>query len=278
MERVPFSPARLRPIAGNTLREAVRQKALHALLLLAAMLIAGAHGFRDFHFGSPELKFVADLGLGVMALFGAVVAVAVTTQLFFSEFEHRTAQTLLARPVWRAEFILGKFLGAAVITGAFCGLLTGVLALVLWSREASLLREFPDAWASGRMINFGHLAAAGLLQWLKLLVLSALTLLVASYARTPLFTLVSGLVIFAICQLQHLAVVASAREGDSVGGLLAGVVVRMFPNFHYFDLGEGPGGGSPLTWSLIARVAGYAITYAVSSCALAVYSFRCREI
>lgn len=278
MSRVAFSLRRLWFIAHNTLREAVRQRIFSILGLLALALVWGAQYFRELHFGSSELKFIADLGGGALAGFGAILAVVATAQLFYSEIEQRTVLTLLAKPVWRAEFILGKFLGVAVVTGAFCGLLTGVLATVLWTREASLLQEYADVWPNGRVINYPHLAAVGLMEWLKLLVLSALTLLVASYARTQLFTTVTGCVVFFICQLQHLAQAASARAGASALGVLTGLVARVFPNFQYFDLGEVQGGGGPLTWSLLARVASYALAYVAAACALAVFSFRRREL
>src|SRR6185369_13242341 len=131
-------------IAQNTLREAARQRLLLFLLFLALALVLGARWFRDFNFGAPELKFLADCGFGAMAFFGSALVIAATAQLFFSEIENRTVLTLLAKPVWRAEFVLGKFFGVIVVVGVFCALLTGLLAAVLWSREAALMRELPE--------------------------------------------------------------------------------------------------------------------------------------
>src|SRR6185436_3698654 len=99
-------------------------------------------------------KFLADCGLGAMAFFGAALTVAATAQLFFSEIENRTALTLLAKPVWRAEFILGKFLGVAALAAIFCALLTSLLAAVLWWREGQLMEEFQETFAQGRVISY----------------------------------------------------------------------------------------------------------------------------
>ena len=233
-----FSPRRLVFIALNTLREAVRQRILSFLLLLALIVVLGAQYLRDFHFGSPELKFIADLGFGTIAGFGTVLAVVLTAQLFFHEVEHRTVLTLLAKPVGRAEFILGKFLGSAAIIAVFCGMLTILLAGVLWTREGSLMREYPEAFAGGRVIDYAHVVAGGLLQWLKLLVLAALTLLIASYARTQLFAVVMGFVIFVICHLQYLAREIGERAGNSVTGIAAGLVGLVFPNFQLFTFAD----------------------------------------
>lgn len=159
---VPFSFMRVFLIAHNTLREAVRQKLLLFFGLLALALVVGARWFRDFDFGAPELKFLADCGFGAMAFFGAAMVITATAQLFFSEIENRTVLTLLAKPVWRAEFIFGKFAGVAALAGIFCVLLTASLVAVLWTRETELMRTFPDAFPSGRTVHYSNLVLAGI--------------------------------------------------------------------------------------------------------------------
>jgi hypothetical protein len=278
MNRAAFSFRRVLFIALNTVREAVRQRILSFLLLLALALVLGAHFFRDFHFGSPELKFLADLGSGAMAFFGAVLSVVATTQLFFSEIDHGTMLTLLAKPVGRTEVILGKFLGSAAIIAVFCGMLTVLLAGVLWTRETSLMREYPEAFAAGRVINYAHVVAGGLLQWLKLVVLAALTPLVASFAQSQLFTIVMGFAMCAICHLQYLAREISERAGNPVTGIAAGLVGLVFPNFQLFTFAGTPDGDGDFPWGQLAKVASYALGYVAAACALAVFSFRRREI
>jgi ABC-type transport system involved in multi-copper enzyme maturation permease subunit len=278
MSRVPFSFTRARLIGQNTLLEASRQKLFSFLLLLALSLVAGAQWFRDFNFGAPELKFLADLGYGAMAFFGAALTVAATAQLFFSEIENRTALTLLAKPVWRAEFILGKYLGIAAVAAVFCALLTGLLAVVLWVREGSLLAEVPEAFPQGRTLHFADLAAAGYLQWLKLAVLAAFTLLVASFSQTQLYTVVTGFFVLVICHLQYLAQDAYARGGSVFARAVAGVIGLLFPNFQLFNLAENVGAGEAVPWDRVAHVSVYAFGYVVAAGALAVYSFRKREI
>src|SRR5688500_10541135 len=180
MKPVPFSFRRTLLIAQNTLLEASRQKLLNFLVFLALGLVLGARWFRDFNFGAPELKFLADCGFGAMAFFGAALTIAATAQLFFSEIENRTALTLLAKPVWRSECVVGAFLGSAMLAGIVCALLTMLLVAVLWWREGELMREFPDSFPQGRVVSYSLVLLAGLLQWLKLAVLAAFTLLVAS--------------------------------------------------------------------------------------------------
>jgi ABC-type transport system involved in multi-copper enzyme maturation permease subunit len=278
MTRVPFSPTRIWLIAHNTLLEAARQKLFHFLLLLALGFVAGAWGLRDFNFGAPELKFLADFGFGAMAFFGAALTIAATAQLFFSEIENRTALTLLAKPVWRMEFVLGKYLGIVAVIAIFCTLVTALLAAVLSWREHGLMHEFHDAFPNGRVLAGAMLVAAGLLQWLKLAVLAAFTLLVASFAQTQLYTSVAGFFILVICHLQYLAQEAYAHTGSTVARVLGGLIALIFPNFQLFNLADDLGMGGVLPWNQVARVSVYASGYIFVTCALSVYSFRKREI
>jgi ABC-type transport system involved in multi-copper enzyme maturation permease subunit len=278
MSRVPFSPARVALIAHNTLLEAARQRLFLVLLLLALGLVIGARWLRDFNFGTPELKFLADCGFGAMAFFGPAVVIAATAQLFFGEIENRTALTLLAKPVWRAEFLLGKFFGVVALAGIFCALLTTVLAAVLWTRESELMRLLPEAFPQGRTIRPSAVFVAGAMQCLKLSVLGALTLLVASYAQTQLFTVVAGFFILVICHLQYLAQDAYARGGATIGRVTGKILALTFPNFQVFNFAEPHLTSGTLPWSHLARVVPYGLCYIVAALALAVICFRQREI
>ncbi|MDO8545323.1 MAG: ABC transporter permease subunit [Opitutaceae bacterium] len=275
---VPFSPGRALLIAHNTLLEAARQKLFHVLLILALGLVLGARWFRDFNFGAPELKFLADCGFGAMTFFGAALTISATAQLFFSEIENRTVLTLLAKPVWRTEFILGKFLGLAAVAAVFCALLTGLLIAVLWSRETQLMAEFPDNFARGRVVSYTNVLLAGGLQWLKLTVLAAFALLVASFAQTQLFTVIAGFCILVICHLQYLAQDAYIRGPATVGRIAGRALASVFPNFQVFTLADSIAPADAPGAMQVALVAVYALGYAAAAAALAVFSFRKREI
>lgn len=278
MTAVPFSYRRTFLIAQNTLREAARQRLFNFLLFLALALVLGARWFRDFNFGAPELKFLADCGFGAMAFFGAALTIAATAQLFFSEIENRTALTLLAKPVWRTEFVVGKFLGIAALSAFFCALLSTLLAAVLWWREGELMREMPEAFAQGRMVSYAMVALGGLLQWLKLAVLAAFTLLVASYAQTQLFTVVAGFFVLVICHLQYLAQDAYTRSGSTPGQVVSGLIAAVFPNFQVFGLVDSLSAADAPPSTHVARIALYALGYIAVACGLSVFSFRHREI
>lgn len=275
MNALPFSFVRAGLIAGHVLRAASRQRAAAILVLLAAAFVVGSLGLRDVNFGASELKFLADLGFGAMTLFGSALAIVATAQLFFAEIEQRTLLTLLAKPVRRAEFVVGQYLGVVALLAGFCALLTGLLAAMLWSR-AFVLASGPDAVVY--QVNHHAIAAVGLTLWLELAVLAALTLLIASFAETPLFAIALGFLVLAVCHLQSLAQDAAQRAGTLAARVGAGALALLLPNFQVFNFAESLGAGVPLAWGDVASVGVYALGYAATVCALAVVSFNRREL
>ncbi len=278
MSGVPFSMRRVALIAQNTLREAARQRLFNVIVFLALGLVLGARWFRDFNFGAPELKFLADCGFGAMAFFGAALTIVATAQLFFSEIDNRTALTLLAKPVWRTEFIVGKFLGVVALMAVFCAVLTLLLIAVLWRREAELMAENPEAFAGQPALSLGAVALAGLLHWLKLVVLAGFVLLVASFAQTQLFAMAVGFFILVICHLQYLAQDSYARAGSAAGMILSALVATMFPNFQVFALADALVVSDTPATVHVGTIVAYAAGYVVVTVALAVFSFRRREV
>lgn len=123
--------ARMSAIALNTYRENVRARLLHGLFGLAVAtagyaLIVGAYAFKD------TLRVVSDLGGASISIYGILVAVVLGATSLHRELELKTAFPILARPVARAEYLIGKFLGTwltlFVFVFANCGLLLYAIA------------------------------------------------------------------------------------------------------------------------------------------------------
>ena len=278
MNSGPFSLRRVWLIARMTALEAARQRAFHLVLLLAAGFVPGALAFSEFNFGTSELKFIADFGFGTLAIFGSILTVAVTTQLFFAELEHRTLLTLLAKPVWRGEFLLGKWVGIMAVVSAFCLLVTLLLLGVLHFRAQALLQEHPELSGPDPGLEHAAVAAAGIAQALKFGLLAAWTLLVASFARTQLYAVIVSFVVLLICHLHAVAHLAGARTDSWMIRSVAVTTTLIFPDFRLFELGERLGMAGAIDAALLGRILVYAGLNGAVVGALAVYSFSHREI
>lgn len=271
---------RARLIAGNTFLEAVRQRFFNLLLLLALGFVLGSLVFRSFNFGSSELKFIADFGMGALTLFGSILAIVATAQLFFSEIDNRTALTLLAKPAGKLDLLLGKFGGVSLLLVIFTAVTLALLTVVLGARELQLMANLPPEAARPAPIIYADLLLYGLLQWLKFCVLGALTLFIASFARSNLFTVVMSFMAMIIGQLQYIAQNAYSQGENWLGQAFAGLVSLLFPNLQLFNVGDHLvfADADHLPGLAYGRIAGYALLYCAAYLALALYAFRHREL
>lgn len=271
---------RISTIARNTFLEAIRQKFINVLVILAVALVLSANFFRQFDFGSSELKFIADFGLGAILFFGSILAIVATAQLFFSEIENRTALTILAKPVFRWEFITGKFLGIFALLTVFIVLMIGLLAAMLNWREGALMARYPADFEQGRMVDYGGLIAYGALELMRFGIIAAMTIFVASFSNTNLYTVIVSFFVFLICQLQYIARDGWEEISNGALRLLVGALALLFPNFQMFNVAElmiFPGTevlSAASAWSIF----GYGVVYVIAFNALAVLAFRDREI
>ena len=124
---------RIGAIAFNTFREAVRDRVLYNLVFFAILMVGAALLFGQISVGI-HLIVLVNLGLTAISIFGVVIAIFIGVGLVSKEIDKKTLYTVLARPVRRWEFILGKFFGlvGTLVVNAFCmslGFFAGVLYL-----------------------------------------------------------------------------------------------------------------------------------------------------
>ena len=271
---------RVRLIAGNTFLEAVRQKFFNALLLISIALVASSAFLQQFDFGTGELKFIADFGFGALFFFGSILSITATAQLFFNEIENRTALTMLAKPIYKLEFLVGKFLGASILMLVFTTVIMLILAGILNWRESELMTRLGDEFIQGRLVRYNDLITFGLLQWIKFSILSAITLFIASFSNTNLYTIVVSFFMLIICQLQYIARDAyTSIENIFVQGLVR-LLSFVFPNFQLFNVGDRLvfDYDDILSSGTVLMIAVYGLIYTVAFILFAQINFKRREI
>jgi ABC-type transport system involved in multi-copper enzyme maturation permease subunit len=267
-------------ISRVTFLEAVRQRFFAFLLVLSAAMVLSSVSFRVFDFGHGELKFIADFGFGGMFFFGSVLAVVMTAQLFFSEIDNKTALTLLAKPLSRAEFLLGKFFGAWAVLGVFVLVLAGLQGVVLWAREQELIAAAEQAGKIPATFSIVGLCELVLLQWLRLGVVISIVLAISALARTFLFAVVVGSLAVVAGQLQWIAQDALLRPTDSpVYAFFLWVSTRLIPNLQQFNLADALVlGSSAVEESALIAVGVSGVAYLAAYLTLGSLIFRRREI
>ena len=113
-------------IADNTFREAIRNKILYILLLVALAMITSSIVFSKMSL-DQSVRVVIDFGMATISLFGVVIAIFIGVNLLYHELDRKTLYTVLVRPIARAQFVIGKYLGMLLTLT----LMTVIMALVL---------------------------------------------------------------------------------------------------------------------------------------------------
>ena len=248
-------------------------------MLISVALVASSSFFQQFDFGAGELKFIVDFGFGALFFFGSILSITATAQLFFSEVENRTALTMLAKPIYKLEFLAGKFFGACMLMLVFTTAITLVLAGILYWRETALMARLGDVFIQGRLIRYEDLIIFGLLQWIKFSILSAITLFIASFSNTNLYTIIVSFFMLIICQLQYIARDAYTSIDNLFLQWMVWLLGLAFPNFQMFNVGDQLVFDSDklLSQRAIQIMVGYGIIYVVAFIGLAQINFKKRE-
>jgi ABC-type transport system involved in multi-copper enzyme maturation permease subunit len=122
--------ARVSVVALNTYREAVRARILHGLFALA--LATAGYSFVVGAFAlSSSLRVVSDLGAASISIYGIIVAVVLGATSLYRELELKTIFPILARPIRRWEYLVGKYFGIVLTLAVFIAADSGVLLLAL---------------------------------------------------------------------------------------------------------------------------------------------------
>jgi ABC-type transport system involved in multi-copper enzyme maturation permease subunit len=245
-------------IALNTFREAIRDRILYLLLVFAVGLIVVSRLLSLLTVGDEE-KIIKDVGLSAISLFGVLTAVFVGVSLVFKEIERRTAYTLLANPVRRWHFVIGKFGGLLAVLAMNVAVMSAALfGLLLLRGEAP--------WA---------LVPAIVLILVELVVITSFALLFSSITNPIL----AALMTFAVYVMGHLSwsLMLLKAKLDGVGAVVADVVYWVMPNLERLNIKAEAVHAIPLQPGLVPLAVVYGLSYSVVVLALACFAFERKE-
>lgn len=270
-----FSFGRIAAITTNTLTELTRLKTFYVLLLFALLLIGNSVFMAQLTF-QEEFQVLKDIALGSMSLFTSLLAIVATAQLIPQDTADRTIYTILAKPVARIEYLIGKLAGVLLLLAVSVIIMSALFFVVLKLREYNVLSETvrqmqtspPDQVAealdSVRASSFSMSLLSGIgIIYIKACLLAALTLFVSTFATTTIFTTVVMVFVYFIGHLQ-----AIAREywlqANAAGWLtrvFLAFVALLFPDLQLFNLVDDIVGGTAIPLALFMKTATLGLFY-----------------
>lgn len=284
-----FSPARVWAIASNTLLELVRLKVFYFLLLFALLIIGSSAFMVKFTF-QEQFQVLKDVSLGAMSIFTWLLSVLATAMLLPKDIEDRTLYTILAKPVPRFEYLLGKLCGVLGLLLVSVLVMSVMFAVALLIRQQTVIAETvsqmpPDQAADAiRQIREGVFTASLLpgivLIYLKAALFASLTLFISTYASSSIFTIIVSVMIYLIGHIQ-----ATAREywlasggASALTKIFLALVSLLFPDLQLFNLVDDIVAGNAIQMLLFVKTVGLGVIYVAVYLLVAYFVFANKEL
>jgi ABC-type transport system involved in multi-copper enzyme maturation permease subunit len=244
-------------IAISVFRESVRDKVFYNLVLFSLLMIASSFLIGQLTAGQ-DVKIIKDLGLAATSMFGLFLAVFIGIGLVSKEVERRSIYSLLAKPITRAQLVLGKYCGLtltlAVNFAVMAVALYAVLAYLAWGVPL----EARAAWDAPALDP--ALLKAMLLIFAELMLVTAVALFFSTFSSPML----SAALTFGLYVVGHFSrdlrnfqqVVDSPAAASFARGLY-----WVLPNLAQFDVKSDVVHGVRVPLGYMAMTGAYAALY-----------------
>jgi Cu-processing system permease protein len=247
-------------IALNTFRENLRDKILYNLLLFAVLLIGGSAVLGKLTIMEHD-KIMTDAGLAAINMVGVAIATFVGIGLVSKEIERRTIYTIIARPIRRLDFLLGKYLGLVTTLAVNMAIMLLVYLAVLWFNHIPL--------------HFSLLQAAQLM-FLEMMIVTATALLFSTFS-TPSLSAMLTVGLYVVGHLMSdLRGIAEKSTSDMMKGIITGLYY-ICPNLEMLNIKGQAAAGVSVMWSYQAIATAYGLFYSALLLAIACLIFERRD-
>jgi ABC-type transport system involved in multi-copper enzyme maturation permease subunit len=234
-------------VALNTFREAVRDRVLYNLVFFALLMIAASILVGQISIGI-EQSVIVSLGLSAISVIGILIAVFLGVALVSKEMDKRTLYALLAKPVRRWEFLLGKFGGLVLTLAVNTAAMTLGLLLAMVSVKHSL--ETSDR----------AVLVAVYFILLKLALIVALALMFSCFT-TPLLAILFTVGLYIVgLYVQELRNLPAQVMTPATAALTKGLSY-LLPNFENFNVMAMAAHGQTVPGTLILQNTVYTVVY-----------------
>ena len=257
---------RIWAIALNTFREAARIRVLYGILVLVAgaNLMALVLGQMSIH---EEQRVARDIGLAGISLFGSLTAIFLGVFLLYTEVQRRTIHAIVSKPIERWEFVVGKYLGMAIVLTILVGLfglaMCGMLTLQGVGVSSAVVKAI-------------------VLAWFEVLTVAAIAIFFSSFS-TPFL---SGIFALAMWSLGRVTpdIQAAIEHGSAWIQATSRFALEIVPDLHLFS----PSGrlvdsatvsvhGDFITWGYVGLSALHALGWIAGLLAIACLLFQRRD-
>ena len=240
-------------IASLTIKEAARHKVFVNLAVFAAFMVGLALMLTGLTIGQHQ-RVIHSVSFSVLALVGNLIAIFLGAGLIANEVERKTLYTIVSRPMHRANFVLGRYLGLATV--------------IFMNTALGALLTRGILWAAGYPPYAGFTLAL-ILMFAEMLVVLALSVLFSSFS-TPTLSATFTFCFWVIGRMSpELIDLLPMAKGGGLATLMRGTYA-ILPNLARFDpmrmLFYGDGGSLAEQGPILLYGFGYSATLLLAAC------------
>ena len=267
---------RIWPLAFITFKEGIRNRAIYGISLFALVLLSANMMLSGMMMRSAG-KVAVDMALSTTSLSGVLLILFVGINLIAKDLDRRTIYMVLARPISRGEYIIGKFFGLVLLIGVAM-LILGIFALL-----SIFLVKFTTFPESFDRVELPLILLALAFITMMLVLLSAISIFFASFSTTSFITLALTIIVYIIGN--SLSDVKALVETPKAFGIevspvtvaMVQVAYYLFPNLSFFNIKLQAAHGIAVPLSYIFWTMVYGLVYTGLAIAFATLFFRKRE-
>ena len=254
-------------IALNTFREVVRSRVFYSLILFAVALLMVMLGASSASL-HEEVRLMKDVGLFLGSTISVLIAVFVGVGLVYKEIERKTIYTIVPKPIFRFQFLIGKYLGLI----ATMSVEVIVIGVVLAGQFALL-----DETMGLDMIQ------ALWLVYIEVVIVTAIAVFFSSFS-TPFLSGLLTIGVFVVGRfVDRLSEMRLTGRNDEQAELLAYIsqfvrgIATIAPDLSIYNTTPYVVHDETLSWSYVGHGTTYGLTYAAITLLLAGILFSRRD-
>jgi ABC-type transport system involved in multi-copper enzyme maturation permease subunit len=271
----PSALTRVTLVAWHVFKESVRDRVLYGIGAFAVLLVCVSVLVGELSAGE-DVKIIKDLGLSIIEGAGILMTVFIGVGLVSREIDRRSIFGLLAKPLPRWEFVVGKYGGLILTIVVNVAAMTIALYLVLayldWHATTRERAAWDAAATDPRLLLAVAMIAA------ELALLTAVALFFSSFSSSALLSILFTVGIYLTGVFSaDLRGFGDMVDVPPVVGSFVAALGWIVPAFGAFDIKSDVVHGIRQAPGLIAMTLGYGAMYVAGLLAATITVFARRE-
>jgi ABC-type transport system involved in multi-copper enzyme maturation permease subunit len=251
---------KIKAIALNTFKEAIRDRILYLLLFIAFVSLIFSRLLALITVGD-RIKIITDVGLASLSFFGALMAILMGTGLVYKEIDKKTIYTLLSKPIHRYQFLLGKFFGLILTLFVMLFLMSVIFIVIL------MLHSGQIEW--GMLLAFAFI-------FLEMCLVTSVAMLFSCFS-TPILSSIFSLSFYLIGHVSWGLETLINKMPSGIGKFLIKGIYLFIPDLENFNFKTEIVHGLPIPPQIFLYATVYGILYTIFVLTVAVLVFRRRD-